>query len=220
MISGVKSDFDLQDRRSIEHLLFALLGGVLMFCSSAALALDFSIHPNTSDRLSAILATGPIEAGDTDRFDAFLSRQPQRTRTAIYLASPGGSLYEGMRLGRYFTRNGVQTVVEGGQYCTSACALAFLGGRDRNGRVWRSSSDNSRLGFHAFSRPGSSMVDQNETQRIVSDVLSYAHDVDAPLELIIINFATPSNDIYWLTNLEVCGLDIRLWSNTLNRFLC
>ena len=61
---------------------------------------------------------------------------------------------------------------------------------------------------------------EDETQRIVADILSYSRDVEAPLELMIINFATPSKSIYWLSRLEICGLDIKLWSNTKNRFLC
>jgi hypothetical protein len=187
---------------------------------STTLALEFSVHPNTSAKLTAVLAKGPVQDGDTKRLDAFLALQPQRSRTAIYLAGPGGSLYEGMRLGRYFSRNRIQTVIEGGQDCASACALAFLGGRDRNGQVWRSSSDNSRLGFHAFTSTGQVPEGEDETQRIVADVLSYSRDVEAPLELMIINFATPSNSIYWLSHLEICGLGIRLWSNTTNRFLC
>jgi hypothetical protein len=191
-----------------------------MFAPSTLWALEFSIHPNTSSTLTAILAKGSVLRGDTERLDAFLSHQPQRSRTAIYLAGPGGSLYEGMRLGRYFSRNGIQTVVEGGHDCASACALAFLGGRDRSGQVWRSSSDNSRLGFHAFVSIDGMPKGENETQRIVADVLSYSRDVEAPLELMIINFATPSQSIYWLSQLEICGLGIRLWSNTANRFLC
>lgn len=197
-----------------------ILTCVVTFGPSIIWALEFSIHPNTSSNLTAVMVKGPVLRGDTERLDAFLSRQPQRLRTAIYLAGPGGSLYEGMRLGRYFSRNRIQTVIEGGQDCASACALAFLGGRDRNGQVWRSSSDNSRLGFHAFTSTGQVPEGEDETQRIVADVLSYSRDVEAPLELMIINFATPSNSIYWLSHLEICGLGIRLWSNTTNRFLC
>lgn len=185
-----------------------------------ARALEFSVHPNFSGNLTAVLAEGEVKIGDTERLHLFLLRLPSPKRTAIYLASEGGSLYEGMRLGRYFSRHGIRTVVEGGQDCASACALAFLGGRDENGEVWRSSSDDSRLGFHAFSYPDSNHVDQNDTQRIVADVLSYARDVDAPLELLIVNFSTPSHSIYWLNNLEICALQIKLWSNTSNRFLC
>jgi hypothetical protein len=201
-------------------LVRLLLTCVIAFVPTNMLALDFTIHPNNSDELTAVLATGSVIEGDTERLDAFLSRQPKRAQTAIYLAGPGGSLYEGMRLGRYFSRNGIKTIVEGGRDCASACALAFLGGRDRSGQVWRSSSDNSRLGFHAFTSSGQTASSEDQTQRVVSDVLSYSRDVEAPLELMIINFATPSQKIYWLSQLEICGLGIRLWSNTSNRFLC
>jgi hypothetical protein len=59
---------------------------------------------------------------------AFLRSQTLRKNIAIYLASLGGNLYEGMELGLYFRQNRIKTVVEGGQDCASACALAFLGG--------------------------------------------------------------------------------------------
>ncbi len=183
-------------------------------------ALEFSVHPNNSQSLNAIFASGDVEQGDTEKLGRFLQGLSDKKNTAIYLSSPGGSLYEGMRLGRYFTANKIKTVVEGGHDCASACALAFLGGRDRKGNPWRSSSDNSRLGFHAFSTPGQGLEDSNQTQRVVSDVLSYGQDVDAPLEVLIINFATPSHEIYWLSFVETCSLGIKLWSNTYNKFLC
>jgi hypothetical protein len=166
------------------------------------------------------LAQGSIVSGDLERLHAFLDRQPQRRFTAIYLSSPGGSLYEGMRLGRYFKANRIKTVVEGGRECASACALAFLGGHDENGLPWRSSSDNSSLGFHAFAARGQGLQDMNETQRVVADVLAYGRDVGAPLDVLVVTFATPSHSMYWLSHQEVCSLGIKLWSNTYNRFLC
>jgi hypothetical protein len=63
---------------------------------------------------------------------------------AVYLNSPGGTLYEGMRLGRMFKDERIKTVVEGGEMCASACAIAFLGGRDRQGVKWMSSTTTSR----------------------------------------------------------------------------
>jgi hypothetical protein len=187
---------------------------------SATDALEFSVHQNTTKRLTAILAEGKVEDGDTERLRDFLARQPDRPVRAIYLSSPGGSLYEGMKLGRLFTELRIKSVVEGGRECASACALALLGGRDNDGNPWRSSSDNSQLGFHAFATPGEHMQDENETQHVVSDVLRYGHDVSAPLELLVLTFATPSYDIYWLSEEEICYLGIKLWSNTYDRFIC
>lgn len=190
--------------------------------TTATNALEFILHPNSSSmpNVTAILAVGDVEAGDTKRFSAFLAGLPQRPNTAIYLGSPGGSLYEGMRLGMFFKQHGVKTVVEGGHDCASACALAFLGGRDGNGRPWRSSSSTSRLGFHAFSSGDTPLQDEGETQLVVSDILAYGREVGAPLELLILNFATPSNSIYWLNEDEICSLGIKLWDVDGDRFTC
>ena len=100
------------------------------------MAMEFTIHPN-ADRMpavTAILASGPIEDGDVERLERFIATAPIRATTAIYLASPGGSLYEGMRLGLLFKEHRIKTVVEGDEVCASACALAFLGGHDNAGK--------------------------------------------------------------------------------------
>ena len=81
-------------------------------------------------------------------------------------------------------------VVEGNSVCASACALAFLGGHDNSGEPWRSSSSNSRLGFHAFASADAPLQNEGETQLVVSHVLAYGREVQAPLDLLILNFAT------------------------------
>jgi hypothetical protein len=202
---------------------FAL--GLLLLATGLAgraAALEFRTHPNAASMpaVTAILAVGDIEEGDVERLSDFLSGVEIRRNVAIYLASPGGSLYEGMRLGMFFKENRIKTVVEGGEICASACALAFLGGRDNQGRPWRSSSSNSLLGFHAFASADSSLQDENETEMVVSHVLAYGREVDAPLELLILNFATPSNTMYWLDQDEICSLGIKLWDLPGDRFIC
>ncbi|MBJ6988961.1 hypothetical protein [Devosia sp. MC521] len=186
------------------------------------MAMEFQTHPNAASMpaVTAVLATGQIEEGDVSRLNAFLSNAEIRKTIAVYLASPGGSLYEGMRLGRFFKDHHIKTVVEGNEVCASACALAFLGGRDNDGKPWRSSSSNSSLGFHAFASADSAFQDENETQMVVSHVLDYGREVQAPLELLILNFATPSSSIYWLTQDEICSLGIKLWDVPGNKFTC
>lgn len=200
--------------------MFALCLTALASLGHAS-ALEFSVHPNAASMpaVTAILAEGNIEDGDVERLSEFLSTVAVRKTTAIYLASPGGSLFEGMRLGRFFARHHIKTVVEGNRICASACALAFLGGRDNAGKAWRSSSSNSQLGFHAFSS-ADPMRDENETQLVVSRVLDYGREIEAPLELLILNFATPSSSIYWLSEDEICSLGIKLWDVPGNRFIC
>ena len=184
-------------------------------------AMDFTEHSGTiSSNLTAVFASGEIFPGDTEKLTRFLTHLPVRKNTAIYFASPGGNLYEGLKLGLYFRKNDIKTVVEGASDCASACAIAFLGGTDRNGKPWRSSSSNSRLGFHAFSNPGDANPNSDQLQSVVSDLLSYGKAVDAPIELLISGFATPSSDIYWVPQNDVCKLGIKLWSVDTNAFLC
>jgi len=135
------------------------------------------------------------------------------------LASPGGNLYEGMKLGLYFRQERIKTIVEGGEDCASACALAFLGGTDTKGQPWRSSSTNSRLGFHAF-RGIEKTASSDDVQLIVADMLRYGKAVDAPIELLIQGFSTPSENIFWVSSGDVCALKIKLWSNDTKRFVC
>ena len=66
--------------------------------AGAAHGLEFALHPNNkSATLTAVLATGEIVPGDTDRLLDFLNSIPRKTNTAIYLASGGGDLYCGIR---------------------------------------------------------------------------------------------------------------------------
>src|SRR5262249_50051516 len=152
---------------------------------SHANSLEYRVHANEKSTLTAILATGLIEPGDTERLDRFLSTAPRKNNTAIYLASVGGSLYEGMKLGLYFRQNRIKTVVEGGHDCASACALAFLGGTDTKGNPWRSSSTNSRLGFHAFRGITGVTYNTDQVQKTVAEILIYGKQVNAPIDLLI-----------------------------------
>ena len=114
----------------------------------------------------------------------------------------------------------MRTVVEGGYDCASACALAFLGGADNAGKPWRSSSTDSRLGFHAFKGIAGKAIHADEVQSVVADMLRYGKKVNAPIDLLIAGFSTPSEDIFWVDNGDVCSLGIKLWSNDTDRFVC
>ena len=202
-----------------EFTLACCLSLCTLFVEPAS-ALDYSVHANTNKNLTAILATGEIKTGDVEGLAAFLRSHALAKTIAVYLASPGGNLYEGMRLGLYFHLNKIKTVVEGGQDCASACALAFLGGTDNAGLPWRSSSTNSRLGFHAFRGIAEKAASTDNVQSIVADMLRYGKTVNAPIDLLIQGFATPSDDIFWVSQADVCALGIKLWSNDTKRFVC
>jgi hypothetical protein len=209
--------------RSIKAALISALWLAILSVTYAdnAAALNYSLHPNNKSKtLNAILATGIIEQGDTDRLAAFMRKLPPKEHFAVYLASDGGDLYEGMRLGRFFKQNRIETVIEGGHDCASACALAFLGGTGNDGHPWRSSSTNSRLGFHAFRGGSEPPLTEDQVQAAVADMLAYGKTVNAPIELLIAGFATPSNDVFWVPQPDICALGIKLWSVETHRFVC
>lgn len=192
-------------------------------------ALEFSRHENDSGSLLAVLATGRVEAGDADRFRAYLAQRPARKRTAVYLNSPGGNLHEGMALGRAFHDLGVRTVIEGqGAACLSACALAFLGGRDGDGTAWRTKSSSSGLGFHAFrstfpadrSYGGDDMAAlEQQTQRTVLDVADYLRAIGTDLDFLRIMFRASADEMNFVSNDEALRIGIKVWDEKSRRFL-
>lgn len=183
-------------------------------------ALELTLHPNHSSRLNAILAEGDIVSGDLEKVRQFIFSLPAKENSVVYLSSNGGLLYEGIALGLFFNEYRIKTVVEGGASCLSACAIAFLGGTARDGSPWRSSSDNSRLGYHSFYEGAEETLSSGDTQRVVADLLLYAKRVNAPIDIMIASFLTPSTEMYVLDNEEVCELGVKLWSNATNRFIC
>ena len=200
--------------------LTRLAGALLLMHLLPSAALEFQVHDNNSMTLNAVLATGTIELDDMEKLHQYLGERTKKPNTAIYFDSPGGSLGGGIRLGEYFRRSRIKTVVEGGKTCASACALAFLGGTDAKGNRWMSTTTTSRLGFHAFrNADGSRNSDTDQTQQVVAQVLEYGHFVNAPTEIFIKNFNTPANDMYWFSTQESLDLGIKVWDIKNNCFV-
>lgn len=120
---------------------------------TAAAASITPIH-NGRPGAATLLLHGPIATGDTRRMVEALDRIPEGTSVSVILESPGGVLLEGLMLGALFHDRKIATVVRGGgAICYSACAIAFLGGRDaRTDKPLRVKMSGGKLGFHQFSR--------------------------------------------------------------------
>ena len=131
-------------------LAAVMLGAIVQ----PAAALEISRHEAKDNaEINAILLKGKIDLGDTFDLQVYIASLPKKPSIVVYLNSPGGNLAEGMRLGRFFYQNKIETVVESKTACTSACALAFLGGRDNgSGKPRRTKFSTAGLGFHSFSR--------------------------------------------------------------------
>lgn len=77
----------------------------------------------------ALLVEGEISRETTRNVKTLLDRVP--AIGIVYLNSPGGDLFAGLDLGRHLAAVGTQAVVGATEQCASACALAFLGARNR-----------------------------------------------------------------------------------------
>ena len=135
---------------------------VLALCSVPAFAADFSPGPDVrlQNRQRTVILRGVIEAGDAKRLETFLRQRVSKSEggttdyydVAISLDSPGGDFAEGLKIANFIYDTGLGTVVQRGNTCASACALAFLGGAQvEEGGPYtdRSLEVGGRLQFHA-----------------------------------------------------------------------
>lgn len=102
-----------------------LLLCVCLLCAKPALSLQF-----TKTNSYSVTLSGSIETGDTVRFAAYL-RQLDAPTPALYLDSPGGSIFEAVRMAVLIKNLYVSTTVLPNRHCASACFFLFLAGTDR-----------------------------------------------------------------------------------------
>jgi hypothetical protein len=168
------------------------------------------MKPDTPDGMAEIVTlgmrrvfvSGPIEDGDTDRFLDFV-RLHHLEAAWIEFDSPGGSLLEGMKLGRVIRQRRFFTAVgsiddhgaASNAVCASACAYAFAGGVSRF--LYQSSG---KLGIHQFQ--SSNGLSESDAQLVSGIVVSYLHDMGVDSEAFALASATNPSGITWLTAKE------------------
>jgi hypothetical protein len=190
-------------------------------------ALEISKHASDSAEVNAILLKGGVEDGDTFDLKVYISKLPKKPTVIVYLNSPGGNLREGMRLGRFFYENKIETAVETKTACASACALAFLGGRDEAGKAHRTKASNSGLGFHSFSRDfdnKSYSADDlktvvQQTQYQVFLVAEYLKSINADVDIVRLKLKAQANQMNYISNDEALSLNIRVWDDKRNQLV-
>jgi hypothetical protein len=92
-----------------------------------------------SDDRKILFLKGSIELGITRNMEAIAK---QGGLQLVVLDSAGGNVFEARGLARVFRENNLNTHVE--TTCSSACTLAFIGGRKRT------LSSTGRIGFHQY----------------------------------------------------------------------
>ena len=206
-------------------LLRGLLGAAIAGLAFAALAqpagaLEISKHAKDSAETNAVQLKGRIDDGDTYELQVYIASLAKKPNVVVYLNSTGGNLREGMRLGRFFFQNKIETVVESKTQCASACALAFLGGRDDSGKPRRTKASTGGVGFHSFSREFDKDKNYSAddlktvvqmTQSQVAVVAEYLKAVNADLDLLRIMLRAAANEMNYLSNDDALAVNIRVW---------
>jgi hypothetical protein len=198
----------------------ALAGLAFATLAQPASALEISKHAKDNAETNAIQLKGRIDDGDTYELQVYIAGLAKKPNVVIYLNSAGGNLREGMRLGRFFFQNKIETVVESKTQCASACALAFLGGRDESGKPRRTKASTGGVGFHSFSREFDKDKNYSAddlktvvqmTQNQVAVVAEYLKAVNADLDLLRIMLRATANEMNYLSNDDALAVNIRVW---------
>ena len=74
-----------------------------------------------------LFATGPVGGGDWLAFNQAFA--DPAVDTVVLINSPGGNLWDSLRISKVIADKGYNTVAAG--FCNSACAILFMGGKER-----------------------------------------------------------------------------------------
>ena len=157
----------------------------------------------TIDDAPGLRLRGAVAPGDGARIAVEVARSGAEVVT---LDSPGGSVADALEIGRAVREVGAATRLGEGDTCLSACPYIFVGG------VTRSVADGARLGVHQH-RFGESAVlpaflAVEDMQRGQAEVLAHLDAMGIDLRLMGPAMATPSNEIYILSEGELRAWDV------------
>ncbi|MBA2935306.1 hypothetical protein HZF05_14555 [Sphingomonas sp. CGMCC 1.13654] len=201
--------------------LFALIA-ILLFAPPASWAqsnapMTFHADLSLANRMYSndvaatglpVYADGVINDGTTERLLAYLKIN-KIEEARIYFNSPGGSLLEGMKLGRAIRQSKLFTTigVDGSEaankasICASACAYAFAGGVSRF-----LDETTGRLGLHQFYSSSGSGASEGDTQLIGGLLAAYLNEMGVDARAFALASVTAHEGILWLTTDEAVNL--------------
>lgn len=171
--------------------------------------IDVSEEGKISTELSGgvfdIYANGEITEGTTERLIA-LVRENRINAAKVHFNSPGGSLIEGIKLGRALRTLGFNTTIgihssdprlesDNTSICASACAYAFAGGVNRYVNEYT-----GKLGIHQFYSGSRVASISGETAQAYSGlIVAYLDEMGVDAKAFTLAAMTTSNDMVWLT---------------------
>ncbi|PVA09218.1 hypothetical protein DC366_15060 [Pelagivirga sediminicola] len=143
--------------------------------------------------------TGEIAPGDDVRFAKQLEAEEGLARAAIN--SPGGSVRDALTIGRALREAGLQTQIEAGDICFSACPYILAAG------VTRRVGEGAQVGVHQHYFGKNTVLPAflavSDIQRGQGEVMEYLDDMGVDLRLMRPALATPPEEIYVLLEEEM-----------------
>ncbi|WP_223532802.1 hypothetical protein [Pseudomonas sp. GL-RE-20] len=165
-----------------------------------------------------IYAKGTITEGTHLKFLEFLKQNNVNEAVTLYFNSPGGSLVEGITLGRVIRTLGYSTGIGefGKEYnfkdtqkeiraiCASACVYAFAGGVLREYLY-----QDTLLGVHQFYRSEKENIgDIGDTQKLSAMILAYLTEMGVNSRAFVIASLATKDDMIWITPSEAAALNL------------
>jgi len=158
-----------------------------------------------------LLLSGEIENGDATRFSNFLSEMKEKP-DVVALHSPGGIVFEALKIGNLIREKELSTVVLASAYCMSSCPYILAGG------VNRAVSLHGIVGLHQhyYEQPKyipvifaveSIQIGQGET-------MEYLIGMGVDPSLMVYSLKTPPEQIYALVEKEL--IETRLATEIIN----
>jgi len=122
--------------------------------------------------------------------DQVIGRLRQSEAIGLLINSPGGSLYEARRLGRWLRDNGLRVAVD--SFCTSACVDVLAGG------IERYVTAEAKLGIHQSRVPKHLSSHEGGQLSVVASVL-YLREMGVDDSIALAAAAVPKNRMYWIS---------------------
>ena len=125
--------------------------------------------------------------------DTVIARLRRDKAVGLLINSPGGSLYEARRLGRYLRANGLRVGVD--SLCTSACVDVLAGG------IERYVTGDAKLGIHQSKVPKHLSSHEGGQLSVVAAAL-YLREMGVDDGIALAAAAVPNNSMYWISVAE------------------
>jgi len=146
---------------------------------------------------------GTIVEGDLQKLQQMVNMNHWKEKLVIMFHSPGGNVFEAIKIGRYIRHKKFITIVVDDNICYSACFFSFIGG------IFRAIDPKGEIGVHQFSGgQGDADSVQFTTQLLTSDLIDYTETMGVSAQTIKIAGRTLPQEMYVFNESELTRFNI------------